>query len=195
MAGWSLYLDVSGVPTYVYNCFGHDISVVRGGEPLAPGRHEIEMRYNPEGGFAAGGQIALSIDEEIVDESRVERTVPVVFSMSGETFDVGIDTGAQVGPYEHGFECTAEIHGVTLERLKNPDRDTRDRMRKGEQAAALRTQGLDSHSVVGAWRCSATRGGELNGVLCGSNEIGRRPGRATCRGCAAPFDDSHVVKG
>jgi arylsulfatase len=140
MAGWSLYLDETGVASYVYNCFGHDITVVRGAIALEPGRHEIEMRYRHDGGFGAGGVITLWVDHEAVDEARVERTVPIVFSMSGETFDVGIDTGAPVGPYEHGFECTAEIHGVTLERLADPDRATRDRMRAGEGAAALRTQ-------------------------------------------------------
>jgi arylsulfatase len=140
MAGWSLYLDETGVPSYVYNCFGHDITVVRGATALAAGRHEIEMRYQHDGGFGAGGVITLFVDHEAVDEARVERTVPIVFSMSGETFDVGIDTGAPVGPYEHGFECTAEIHGVTLERLADPDRVTRDRMRSGERTAALRTQ-------------------------------------------------------
>ena len=66
--------------------------------------------------------------------------MPIVFSMSGETFDVGVDTGAPVGPYEHGFPCTAEIHGVTLERLDERDRVTAERMRAGEHAAALRTQ-------------------------------------------------------
>ena len=35
--------------------------------------------------------------------------------MSGETFDVGIDTGAPVGPYPPGFPCSGEIIGVTLD--------------------------------------------------------------------------------
>jgi len=73
-------------------------------------------------------------------EGRLERTVPIVFSVSGETFDVGVDTGAPVGPYRHGFECTAEIHGVTLERFDEPSRSTRDQMRAGEHAAGLRAQ-------------------------------------------------------
>ena len=140
MAGWSLYLDGDGFPTYLYNCFGHDLTTIRHDRALLPGRHEIEMHYQHDGGFGAGGLVTLFVDGESVDEARIERTVPIVFSMSGETFDVGIDTGAPVGRYEHGFECTAEIHGVTLERLDEPDRATRQDMRAGEQAAALRTQ-------------------------------------------------------
>ncbi|MDX2378276.1 MAG: arylsulfatase [Acidimicrobiia bacterium] len=140
MSGWSLYLDEVGRATYLYNCFGHDLTTVQHDRPLPPGRHEIEMRYAHDGGFGAGGVAALYVDGELVDQARIERTVPIKFSMSGETFDVGVDTGAPVGPYEHGFECTAEIHGVTLERLVDPDRATRDRMRTGESVAALRAQ-------------------------------------------------------
>jgi arylsulfatase len=140
MSGWSLYLDEEGRATYLYNCFGHDLTTVQHERPLPPGRREIEMRYAHDGGFGAGGVATLYVDGEPVDEARIERTVPIKFSMSGETFDVGIDTGAPVGPYEHGFECTAEIHGVTLERLVDPDRATRDRMSEGERTAAVRAQ-------------------------------------------------------
>ena len=33
--------------------------------------------------------------------------VPIVFSMSGETSDIGLDSGSPVGPYPHHFACTA----------------------------------------------------------------------------------------
>ena len=57
-------------------------------------------------------------DGDVVASSRVERTVPIVFSISGETFDVGIDTGAPVGDYPHGFAFSGgRIIDVTLERL------------------------------------------------------------------------------
>ncbi len=70
----------------------------------------------------------------------MHRTVPVVFSMSGETFDVGIDTGSPVGPYPHDYRCTAEITSVTLERLTTPDEETRNQMLAGEWTAAMSTQ-------------------------------------------------------
>jgi hypothetical protein len=63
-----------------------------------------------------------------------------VFSMSGETFDIGIDTGAPVGPYPHHHPCTASIMGVTLERLDEPPPDVLARIRAGEFAASLSTQ-------------------------------------------------------
>ena len=80
------------------------------------------------------------VDDREAARARLDRTVPVVFSMSGETFDVGVDTGAPVGPYEHGFRCTARIRGVTLERLSEPDIDTRRRMLEREFVAGMSTQ-------------------------------------------------------
>ncbi len=141
MAGWSMYLDADdGRPHYLYNCFGHDLTTVSGSSSLSPGRHEIKLDYRHDGGFGAGGVMALSVDGDVVDEARLERTVPVVFSMSGETFDVGVDTGAPVGPYPHGFRCTAEIIGVTLERVKDPDPETQAKMADGEYKAGLSSQ-------------------------------------------------------
>jgi arylsulfatase len=60
--------------------------------------------------------------------------------MSGETFDVGIDTGSPVGPYPHLFPCTATIGSVTLERLDTPPPAVQAAMRAGEMKAALSAQ-------------------------------------------------------
>jgi arylsulfatase len=84
--------------------------------------------------------VAFVVDGSEVDRARIERTVPIIFSMSGETFDVGIDTGAPVGPYPRGSACTAQIIGVTLERLTDPDARTRRAMVDGEFKASLSTQ-------------------------------------------------------
>ncbi|MGA1075883.1 MAG: hypothetical protein ACO307_12250, partial [Ilumatobacteraceae bacterium] len=69
-----------------------------------------------------------------------ERTVPIVFSMSGETFDVGVDTGSPVGPYPHGFACSVPILSVTLERLDEPGRGVRQAESAGRFRAAMTTQ-------------------------------------------------------
>ena len=140
MSGWSLYLDRDGVPVYLYNCFGQYFSEVRGPEPLGPGYHQLRLFYQHDGGLGAGGVASLFIDGEPVDEARVERTVPIVFSMSGETFDIGVDTGAPVGPYGHDYRCTADIVGVTLSRLSDPDPEVRRAMAEGELRAALASQ-------------------------------------------------------
>jgi arylsulfatase len=140
MAGWALYLDDDGRPHYLYNWFGHALTTVSGPDPLSAGAHTLLARYDHDGGFGAGGEVSFFVDGVEVDRARIDRTVPIIFSMSGETFDVGIDTGAPVGPYPHGFPCTAQIIGVTLERLANPDAEVRRAMADGEFKASLSTQ-------------------------------------------------------
>ena len=38
MAGWSLYLDDGGRPTYLYNYFGREHTIIAGAERLPDGR-------------------------------------------------------------------------------------------------------------------------------------------------------------
>jgi arylsulfatase len=70
----------------------------------------------------------------------VPNTVPVIFSMSGETFDVGIDTGAPVGPYPHQFEFAGKIVGVTVERLGERPDAVLQAMRDGQIRASIASQ-------------------------------------------------------
>ena len=104
------------------------------------GRHDIVVEFAYDGGFGAGGELTLTVDGRESARARIDRTVPLVFSMSGETFDVGTDTGSPVGPYRHDFRCTAEIIGVTLERLAEPSAAVRSAETAGLYRAALSTQ-------------------------------------------------------
>lgn len=140
MAGWSLYLDEAGRASYHYNTYGQYLATVAAPEPLTPGPHKLCAHYDHDGGFGAGGLATLLIDDQPVASVRIERTVPVVFSMSGETFDVGIDTGAPAGPYPHEFPFTGMITEVILERLDDPDPTTQKAMAVGEIKAALSSQ-------------------------------------------------------
>ena len=138
MAGWSLWL-ADGSPRFTYNCFGHEITTVAG-PTMAPGTHRLTVDFAYDGGFGRGGELVLGVDGEPLDGARLERTVPIVYSMSGETFDVGVDTGAPVGPYPHDHRCTATIHAVTLERLDEPDPAVRRQFVEGLWKAGLSTQ-------------------------------------------------------
>ena len=138
MSGWSMWLR-DAVPHFTYNCFGHDITTLVGSS-LSVGRHRIETEFHYDGGFGKGGELVLLVDGDEVARQRIERTVPIVFSMSGETFDVGIDTGSAVGPYPHQFACTVPIVGVTLERLDEPGRGVRAAEAAGRFRAAMSTQ-------------------------------------------------------
>jgi arylsulfatase len=140
MAGWSLYLDDDTRPTYHYNWLGHEHSVARGRTPLAAGRRTVVVDFVSDGGFGAGGEAMLSVDGTPVAAVRVPRTVPVVFSMSGETFDVGLDSGTVVGDYPHVYRFTGDIHGVTLERLSEPSPAVRALVADAEFRASLSIQ-------------------------------------------------------
>jgi len=137
--GWSLYLD-KGEPIWHYNLFGHERTTVSSGETLRQGQNKVTVFFDYDGGFGKGGTFYLLVNGQQVAHERVEKTVPVVFSMSGETFDVGVDTGAPVGLYPHLFPCTANIHGVTIELLDELDEKTRQAVIKGEFEAGLAAQ-------------------------------------------------------
>jgi arylsulfatase len=122
--GWAIYLD-EGRPTWHYNLYGRERTTVAGPTALSPGRHEVRLLFDHDGGFGAGGTATLAVDGVVVASGRLERSVPVVFSMGGEGFDVGVGTGSPVGPYPRGFECTATVHGVTIELLDEVDEATR----------------------------------------------------------------------
>jgi arylsulfatase len=140
MAGWSLYLDEQSCPTFHYNWFGHEHTSVTSNTPLSAGKHQIVVAFAYDGGFGAGGDVTLFVNNTNVGSARIDKTVPLVYSMSGETFDVGVDTGSPVGPYPHGFDCTAKIYSVVVERLDEPPAEIKQMMRDGEFRASLSTQ-------------------------------------------------------
>ena len=140
MAGWSLYVDHDGHVVYHYNWLGHEHYVARAATSLSVGHHEIIVDYVYDGGFGAGGYAVLLIDGVAAAYARVEKSVPIVFSMSGESFDIGLDTGSPVGPYPHVFRFTGGIKGVTLERLSEPSPEIAALIADGEFRASLATQ-------------------------------------------------------
>lgn len=140
MAGWSLYVAPDGRPVYHYNWLGHEHSVAISVQGLTPGRHTIAIDHAYDGGFGAGGDSVMTLDGEPVAHVRLDRSVPVVFSISGETFDVGMDTGSPVGDYPHIFRFTGVIHGVTLERLSEPTAHLRALLDDAEFRASLAVQ-------------------------------------------------------
>jgi hypothetical protein len=60
--------------------------------------------------------------------------------MSGESFDIGMDTGAPVGNYPHVYRFSGTINGVTLERLSEPSPEIVALIVEGEFRASLATQ-------------------------------------------------------
>jgi arylsulfatase len=68
------------------------------------------------GGPGLGGDVRLLVDGDVVGEGRLERTVPLVFSLD-ETLDVGRDSASPVSAdyTSEGSEFTGTIHQVRLE--------------------------------------------------------------------------------
>jgi len=122
--GWALLMQ-EGKPGFAYaysNQPEHKYRVVSD-RPLAPGNHIIRVKFEYDGGGIGKGALAtLLVDEKEAMQGRIERTIPVRFSLD-ETFDVGEDTGTPVleeyadqMPYR--FTGTLKRFAVVLEPLK-----------------------------------------------------------------------------
>ena len=84
------------MPHYAYNHLGRDVTVVRGSVGLEPGRHDLVVRFDYDGGPpGSGAGITLEVDGEAVTSGRVPATTAYYFSFD-ETFNVGVDRGTPV---------------------------------------------------------------------------------------------------
>jgi hypothetical protein len=67
------------------------------------------------GGPGKGGAITMSANGKKLVEGRLERTIPIQFSL-GQGLDVGMDVGSAVDfTYELPFAFTGKIEKVTVE--------------------------------------------------------------------------------
>jgi len=95
--GWGLLL-LDGKLQFDYafsNQAQHKYRIVSN-ESLAAGKHTIKFDFKYDGpGFGKSGTGTLSVDGKQVAQGKIERTIPVRFSLD-ETMDVGEDTGTPV---------------------------------------------------------------------------------------------------
>jgi hypothetical protein len=139
LAGWSLYVQ-NGFLNYVYNYLGHDITTVASERPLPQGDAVLAVSFDYDGGgLGKGGSVTLTINGSTAATGRVDKTVPFLFSMSGETLDVGVDTGSPVGPYPNDFRFTGDIHRIDVQ-LKPEQRDDDSEIAAGQLRGAVGTQ-------------------------------------------------------
>jgi arylsulfatase A-like enzyme len=95
--GWSLYAK-GGRLKHCYNYFAVEHYFVEGTDALPAGTYEVRMELKYDGGGTGkGGTASLFVDGAKVGEGRIDRTVPIAFSID-ETCDVGRETGSPVSP-------------------------------------------------------------------------------------------------
>ena len=116
-AGWSLYLDASGRPTFEYRSFAVDRTKIAAAEPLPVGDHRVELEFAYAGGGAGkGAATRLVIDGVAMAQGRIKATPSILFT-TGETLDTGIDTGAPSGDYPVGSMPGYALSGGSIRKL------------------------------------------------------------------------------
>jgi arylsulfatase len=113
--GYGLYLR-DGVPTFAYNFLGTDRISIAAQEALPKGKVKLAVDFKYDGGgVGKGGAITVTADDRIVAEGRLEKTIPVQFSL-GEGLDVGMDVGSAVDfTYQLPFAFTGRIEKVNVQ--------------------------------------------------------------------------------
>lgn len=113
--GYGLYMK-DGKPAFVYNFLGQERPVFNAEKALPPGKAHIEARFDYDGGgMGKGGTLTLWVDGHTVASGRLERTIPIQFSI-GEGLDIGLDTGSAVDwSYTLPFRFTGTIDHVDVE--------------------------------------------------------------------------------
>lgn len=113
--GYGLYLR-DGKPTFVYNFLGMERPTFTADAALPEGKATIVVQFDYDGGgMGKGGTVTLSANGTQVAKGRLERTVPIQFSI-GEGLDVGMDNGSAVDwTYTLPFKFTGRIDAVTVE--------------------------------------------------------------------------------
>ncbi|MEP9357473.1 arylsulfatase [Sphingomonas sp. KR3-1] len=118
--GYGLYLR-AGKPAFVYNFLSVDRPTFTSSKALGAGRHILVVNFAYDGGgMGKGAKITLSSDGEVLAEGRIERSVPIQFSL-GEGLDIGMDTGSPIDfTYKMPFKFTGRIEKVTVEIKPEP---------------------------------------------------------------------------
>jgi arylsulfatase len=73
----------------------------------------VDFKYDG-GGMGKGGKVTLSANGETLAEGRLEKTIPIQFSL-GEGLDVGMDVGSPIDfTYQLPFAFTGKIKQVNI---------------------------------------------------------------------------------
>jgi hypothetical protein len=113
--GYGLYLR-DGKPTFVYNYLSIDRPTFTAKDPLPQGKTKLVVDFAYDGGgMGKGGEITMTVNGKKIAGGRLERTIPIQFSL-GEGLDIGMDVGSPIDfTYQMPFAFTGKIEQVTVE--------------------------------------------------------------------------------
>jgi len=117
--GWGL-LILDGKPVFVHSFSQQKQHKYRvaSADKLAPGKHTLKFDFKYDGpGMGKSGTGTLTVDGKPAAKGKIERTVPLRFSLD-ETMDVGLDTGTPVVEdyvEKMPFEFTGSLKKVVIE--------------------------------------------------------------------------------
>ena len=83
---------------------------------MPKGKHQLVVNFAYDGGgMGKGGKISMAADGKIIAEGRMERSIPIQFSL-GEGLDVGMDVGSPIDfTYDLPFAFTGKIERVRID--------------------------------------------------------------------------------
>ncbi|RED23250.1 arylsulfatase [Flavobacterium cutihirudinis] len=113
-AGFALYVQ-NGKLVYHYNYFDDARYVITSKEALPVGKSTVRFDFAYDGGGTGkGGTGKLYINNKLVGEGRIDKTVAARFGI--DTFGIGEDTGSPVAySYKLPFKFTGKIDKVNID--------------------------------------------------------------------------------
>ncbi|MFT3823696.1 MAG: arylsulfatase [Chitinophagaceae bacterium] len=113
--GYGLYLR-DGKVNFVYNYIGLERPTFASKAALPKGKVQVVVDFKYDGGgIGKGGSITVTANGKEVAKGRLEKTVPIQFSL-GEGLDVGEDVGSPVDfTYKMPFRYTGKIEKVVVD--------------------------------------------------------------------------------
>jgi arylsulfatase len=130
--GYVLYVR-DGHLVYVHNFVALERAEVRSEVAVAPGRHELAMRYEKAG--RSGGTATLEVDGTPCGSVDISRFTPVRWSIGGDGLTVGRSMALPVsGDFRAPFAYEGTIHEVVVDVDGEPVVDVKARVEQAMRA-------------------------------------------------------------
>ncbi len=111
--GMALYVK-DGRPAFQYNTANLERTTLTAQAPLAPGKHDIALRFDRQKGWIAPATATLVVDGREEGRITVPRSIAFRFTLD-ESFDIGSDTGTPASDsYQTPNAFAGTIEGVDV---------------------------------------------------------------------------------